>query len=129
MKSIRTSLLALFALIAFGTVASAADATPAGHWQWTGRGPKGPATVNAEFVFKDAALSGTISNSGTDVSFTNGTCKDGVVAFTVVREVQGLKIDISYSGKLDGDTITGTVVANLPDGSTQSAEWKATRGH
>ena len=129
MKSLRLLFITLLTFLALGAIAHAADANPSGQWQWTGRGPQGPTTVTATFALKDTVLSGTIINSGTEVSFTDGTFKDEVVAFSIVRETQGMKIDIHYSGKLDGDTITGTIVADMPDGSNQSKEWKATRAH
>jgi len=35
--------------------------------------------------------------------------QDGSVNFVVIREVQGEKLRVKYSGKLDGDTLTGTI--------------------
>ena len=60
------------------------------------------------------------------VKITDGTFKNGEVAFTVTREFNGNSFTTKYKGKLEGDTITGTTETER-NGQAQSREWKATR--
>ena len=60
------------------------------------------------------------------VKIADGTFKNGEVAFTVTREFNGNSFTTKYKGKLEGDTITGTIETER-NGQTQSREWKATR--
>ena len=57
-----------------------------------------------------------------------GTYKDGVVAFSVVREFGGNSFTIKYTGKLEGDKITGTSeFPGFNGGEPTKREWNPTR--
>ena len=63
-----------------------------------------------------------------------GTIKDGTVTFKIVRDMGGNSITMTYTGKLDGDTIKGTSAIDFgaggaPGGMTPPApqDWTATR--
>jgi hypothetical protein len=134
MKSYRQWIRASVAACIVTAVAFAADASPAGIWQWTVQGRQGQGfeqTVKLEF--KEGKLSGVMPGreagrfSVPDTPITDASFKDGQVRFSVTREFNGQKFTTRYDGKLSGDTITGTFER---DGSTKApskSEWIARR--
>ncbi len=62
-----------------------------------------------------------------DTPISNASFKDDQIAFSVVREFNGNKFETKYTGKLAGDTITGSTVSTGRDGETNTREWTATR--
>jgi hypothetical protein len=129
-KSLRPLATALAAVCFLTVAAFAADAT--GTWNWTAPGRNGGAgrPAKATLAVKDGALTGTVSGRGGDTPITDASIKDdGTIAFSVTREMGGNSVTIKYSGKLDGDTITGTMERPNPDGGDPvKTDWKATRG-
>ena len=117
--------------LCFLTVAALA-ADPSGTWNWSAAGRPGgtPRPAHATLVFKDGALSGAVSGRNGDTPISDASFKDdGTIAFSVTREFNGNSITIKYSGKMDGDTITGTMVRpGMDGGDPVTMDWKATRG-
>lgn len=129
MKSFRILATALGAVCFLTLAAFAGD--PTGNWTWTGPsrngGPGRPA--KATLALKDGALTGSIGGRNGDTPISDATFKDDMIAFSVTREMNGNSFTMKYSGKLDGDTITGTFERPNPDGGDPvKADWKATRG-
>jgi hypothetical protein len=62
-----------------------------------------------------------------DVAIGDGSVKGDRVAFSVTREWNGNKRTSKYEGKLEGDTIKGSVERQGRDGNTMKSEWIATR--
>ena len=126
MKSPRNLLVAFLAATVLSVTAFAADLT--GNWKWTTQGRNGPMEVTAKLQLKDGALTGTVSGRMGDAPIGDASCKDGHVAFTVTREFNGNKIVVKYDGKLEGDTINGTIERPGRDGDAPlTLEWKASR--
>ena len=135
MKSTFKLLAACFAACFITLAAFAADASPAGTWKWTfpgrGGGPGFEQTLKLDL--KDGALTGTVIGSQTpmgtlpDVAIQDASFAGGVVKFTVTREFNDRKFTSKYEGKLDGDTIKGSIERPNRDGGTQKTEWTATR--
>ena len=126
MKLSRKLLAALITLSLLAVAAVAADLT--GSWKWTVEGRNGPVETTAKFLLKDGVLTGTVSGRMGETAIGDASCQDGQVAFTVTREFNGNKFVIKYAGKLDGDTITGTVERPSRDGgAAPKVEWKASR--
>ncbi len=121
----------------FMTVAAfAADASPTGTWKYTQPGRGGGPGVERTLMLdlKDGNLTGTLKGASMgqfeipDAAISEGTFKDGVVAFSVTTERNGQKRTAKYQGKLEGDTIKGTVEQpGRGGGAPQSTEWVATR--
>ena len=70
----------------------------------------------------------------TEVKITDGTFKDGEVAFSLKREFTGrdgnqMTSTTKYKGKLDGDTIKGTYETEISggQGNPQPRDWEAKR--
>ncbi len=129
-KSLRT-LATAFGAMCFLTVAALA-ADPSGTWNWNAPGRNGtPRPAHATLVFKDGALTGTVNGGrGGDVAISDASYKDdGSIAFSVTREFNGNSMTIKYTGKMDGDNITGSFTRpGMDGGDPVTADWKATRG-
>jgi hypothetical protein len=140
--------VSMIAAVGYSADAPSAPADPSGSWtfqqQMGGRGGGGggqrkggrggAATITLTLTLKDGNLTGTVSQPGrgggdpvvTDIS--DASFKDGTVTFSVVREFNDNKIVTKYSGKLDGDTITGTVLAPGRGGADPTPrDWVAKR--
>lgn len=126
-------LLAAFVAVCFATLAAfAADAT--GTWKWSQQGRGGRSFESTlKLEVKDGALTGTLvggtfgQNTIPDVAIGDASIKDDMVNFTVTREFNGNKRVTKYEGKLEGDTIKGTIERQGRDGNTIKSDWNATR--
>ena len=125
MKSIRR----LVSLVAFGALTVAAFAAdPSGTWKWITQSPNGEIATTLKLEAKDGKISGAYSNQYGDTEISNATFKDDELAFDVVRDLGGQKFVVKYHGKLDGDTIKGTIAAASPDGGDgMKLDWNAKR--
>jgi hypothetical protein len=125
MKSLRF-IVASFAACLFAAAAFAGD--PSGSWKWTMTTPNGDIESTATLALKDGQITGTYSNSYGDSAISNGTFKDDAIAFDVVRDFGGNKFVLKYRGKLDGDTIKGTIdIPGIDGGDPRKADWNAKR--
>lgn len=132
MKSLRTLLAAAAALVITAAV-FAGD--PTGTWKWTQQGRQGGQAIEQtlKLELKGGQLSGTLLGAQTpmgqipDAAIGDASFKDDAVAFNVTREFNGNKVVIKYTGKLDGDTITGSTERPGRDGNVMKRDWTATR--
>jgi hypothetical protein len=127
-------LLAASVAVCFATVAAiAADAT--GTWKWTQQGRQGGQgfEMTLKLEVKDGALSGATGpitgpqGEIPGVAISDASLKGDTVAFSITREFNGNKRTTKYEGKVEGDTIKGTVERQTRDGGTQKTDWVATR--
>ena len=137
MTTSRRILAALIAVCFTTAAAFAASASPAGTWKYSqpARGGGQPVERTLTLEFKGGTLTGTLKGADmgqyqipdtaiSDASFTNGT-----IAFSVERAGRdGTKRVSKYSGKLEGDSIKGTVESpGRGGGAAQKTDWVATR--
>ena len=129
-----TAFLAVF----FLTVAAfAADVSPAGTWKFMRQGGGGnpPTERTLKLDYKDGKLTGTLLGMQggqfqvPDTAISDGSFKDNAISFAVTNEFNGNKRTSKYEGKLEGDTIKGTVERpGRGDGAAPvKTEWLATR--
>lgn len=126
---------ALCGALFLAVAAFAADASPTGTWAWTspGRGGGAGFEQKVKLELKDGQLTGTLLGGQTpmgerpDVPIADASYKDGEVKFTVTREFNDRKFTMKYEGKLDGDTIKGTIERPSRDGEVRKSDWVATR--
>ena len=113
------------ALAAVGAAGMAADdPNPNGTWKWSidRNGTKIETTLTLKL--DGDKLTGKIAGrdgKDTDIEEASWT-KEGEVKFSVTRERNGNKTTTKYSGKVSGDTITGTAATG-----DRSRDWKAER--
>lgn len=113
--------------VCVAAAAWAADAT--GKWTWMQRGQNNTEVqINLELKQQGEKLTGTYQRGadGQKTEIKEGTIKENQVSFLIVREFNGQEFKITYKGKLEGDSITGTS-SFTRDGQERSREWKATR--
>ncbi len=126
MKTLRALVTASLATFVLSAAAFAADIS--GNWKWTQQNRNGPQEVHGTLALKDGVLTGTVTGRMGEAPIGEASFKDGHVHFTVTREVSDGKIVIKYDGKLEGDTITGTIERPGRDGDAALIlDWKATR--
>jgi autotransporter translocation and assembly factor TamB len=127
MKTLRTLSAACLAASVLALAAYAADLT--GDWKWTSQSASGAVQMTAKLVQKDGALTGTVTGRQGPAEIADASLKGGVVAFSVTRSSGGKTMVIKYEGKIEGDTITGTIERPGPNGAAPTkTEWKASRG-
>ncbi len=135
MKSSLKFLAAIFAACLITVSAFAADASPTGTWKWSqpGRGGGNATERSMKLALKDGKLTGALEgfqmgdNKIPDQEISDGTFKDGVVSFSVTTEFGGNKRTSKYTGKLEGDKITGSIESPGRDGAAMKRDWVATR--
>lgn len=116
----------LFAVSALTVVAFAAD--PSGTWKWITQSPNGEIATTLKLEAKDGKLTGAYSNQFGDTTISNASLKDEDIAFEVIRDFDGTKFVVKYHGKIDGDTIKGTIEAAGRDGGEGvKLDWNAKR--
>jgi hypothetical protein len=128
MKPCRPLFAAVFAATVLSLASFGADIS--GGWKWIMQNRSGPQEVHATFVFKDGALTGTVTGRMGEAPIGDARFENDQVHFTVTREASEGKIVIKYDGKLEGDTITGTIERPGRDGDAALIlAWKATRAN
>lgn len=117
---------ALFFACTSATALAADAADPSGDWKWTmmrqDREIEVPMTLKAD----GEKLTGTVGSDERKADIEDGTFKDGAVSFKVTRERGGQSFTMNYNGKLEGDTIKGTIEFDF-GGETRSRDWEAKR--
>jgi hypothetical protein len=129
MKSFRPFFAAIAALV-FSVAVFAADASPAGLWKWTLETPTGDSIeASATLQFEDGKLTGTYRSPFGEAKISKASFADGAIAFEVERELDGNKFVLKFSGKLEGDTINGTIeLPGFDGGEPSKMAWRAKRG-
>lgn len=126
MKTLR---LLSAASVAFLAASAALAGDPSGSWKWKVTTPNGDAIdISLKLELKDGKLAGTYSSRFGDAPITEASFKDDAIAFSVEREFDGNKFKIKYQGKLDGDSIKGSLeLPGFGGGDPTKMDWNATR--
>ena len=101
-----------------GTRAEDKKADPTGTWKWTVEFKDQKREQTLKLKLDGDKLTGTIATGGgkgaaKDTKIEDGKFKDGEVSFTVTREFNDMKFTSTYKGKVDGDTMKGTMEAKF----------------
>ncbi|MSU64995.1 MAG: hypothetical protein EXS38_02585 [Opitutus sp.] len=135
MKSNARFFAAILAACFICAAAFAADASPSGTWKFTqpGRGGNPGAERTLKLDLKDGKLTGTLMGTQggqfqiPDTAIGNASYQDGAIAFTVEVEFNGNRFVSKYAGKLEGDSIKGSIERPGRDGNIQKSDWNAAR--
>jgi hypothetical protein len=118
----------LCSFLALSAAASALAADPTGIWKWATHSPAGDIETTLKLESNDGKLAGAYSNQFGEAAISNVSFQEDVLAFEVVRDLNGGKFVVKYRGKLEGDTIKGTLEAPGPDGDKpMKLDWNAQR--
>jgi hypothetical protein len=121
MRSVSAVLLTL-AVVSQASASQASD--PNGKWKWSVERNDQKIETTLTLKLEGDKLTGSISGrGGTETAIEEASFKDGEVRFQVSRERDGRKSTTKYSGKLDGDVISG----KAESGENRSRDWKAER--
>lgn len=116
-KSMAVGLAFTLTLVAFAVV------NVGGDWKITMQSPRGERTNDMKIVQDGKKLTVTISSPRGDATF-EGTIKESDVTWSGTREgMNGESYTITYTGKVDGDTMKGMVQR----GNRSEMEWTASR--
>ncbi len=114
-------------LAGFAGAADEKKNDPTGTWKWEAGMGDMKRTVTLKLKLDKDKLTGSMpgrNNMETEIS--DGTFKDGEVAFSVTRERQGTKVTTKYKGKVDGDTLKMTGETEV-DGQKREQKIEAKR--
>ena len=113
------------AIVSFVATTRADDAT--GTWKWSSTFNNNTVESSAKLKQDGNKLTGVyIGRNNTESPIEDGTIKGDAVSFKIVREFNGNKFTMKYSGTLSGDTIKGKSEFDR-DGQAQSRDWEAKR--
>src|SRR3954466_5565509 len=102
-------ILASWFAAAVPMVAFAGDGT--GTWKWSTKSPDGEIPTTLKLEWKNSKIAGAYSNQYGATAISNASLQDDVIRFDVVRDLGGKKYVVKYYGKIEGDTIRGTIEA------------------
>jgi hypothetical protein len=132
----RPLILALVATWWFAAAAFAAADSPAGIWKWSVQGRQGGGAIEQtlRLEYKDGKLTGTLLGVQggqfrvPDTPISDASFEDGQIGFSVTREINGNAFTTRYEGKLEGDTLLGTMERpGLTGGEPVKRDWLARR--
>src|SRR5262249_23645669 len=97
---------------------------PVGTWKWSITTPNGQTRETTLKIAKDGdKYSAMIGRGNRETKADKVEFKNGELSFEVSRERQGQKNTAKYKGKVEGDTIKGTI--DIGRGSPR--DWEAKR--
>ena len=115
-------------IFAIGVAVAAFAADPAGVWHWSTNSPTGEIPTTLQLEFKNGKIAGAYANQFGRTAISNASLQDDVIRFDVVRDLGGTKYVVKYRGKIEGDTIKGTIEAPAHDGGEAlKLDWNAKR--
>ena len=101
--------------------------SPEGQWRWEVAFGEFRSSYSVKLDVDGKKLKGKVRSRDREYDITDGKWDSGEVSFVVKRERDGVDLVSTYRGRLDGDTIKGTVDTAFGDAEPRPAEWVATR--
>lgn len=92
-----------------------------GTWDLSVESPQGTMTLTSTFKQDGEKLTGIQSSQMGEMPL-EGTIKGADIAFAIVIDMQGQQITIAYAGKVDGETMSGTIEFGGMGSSTWTAK-------
>ena len=121
-KVIITSVFAI-GLALLGSIGIAAQSSSvAGEWDASMNTPGGPRPIKLILKVDGEKLTGTAKRASGDVAIT-GTIKGDDIAFGYTIDYNGSAVTLTFTGKVKGDSMYGSVQFNDATGD----EWSAKR--
>jgi len=123
MKRIILPTVFALGLFLIGAGSLAAQSSPVdGEWDASMNTPGGPRPFKLVFKLDGEKLTGTAKRANGDVALA-GTVKGDDINFSYTIDYNGNPVTLSFSGKVKGDSMGGTVYFN----ESASDEWSAKR--
>lgn len=115
--------LMLLAVLLFASAPAFAQTSLTGDWNVTITGPQGPNTTKVSFTQDGDKVAGRFKSPQGELPFTGGTLTGNDFKFTFTIQFQGMPLDITLTGKVDGDSIAG----KADFGGFADGDWTAKR--
>ena len=110
MKKIKVVLTcAIVCLVVASPVLAQETANVAGKWEMTSESPRGTQTSTFSFEQEGNVLTGTVETQRGSSPISSGSVEGNVVTFTLVRGMGERSMEFTYTGTVDGDTISGSM--------------------
>jgi hypothetical protein len=122
MKKLLLSTLSFLGLALVFAGGASAQKSVAGEWDAVFNTPGGPQSLKLILKVDGEKLTGTAKRSRGDVALT-GTVKGDDITFSYTIDYNGNAVTLTFTGKVKGDTMGGTVSFN----ESASDEWSAKR--
>lgn len=117
----RNGLAVVAMVVCLGAIAWAGQAARldvTGTWTLTVESPAGTSTPTVTFKQDGEKLTGRYSSQLMGEADVTGTAKDQTVDFSVSAEVQGTRVELRFSGTVEGkDSIKGKLSSEFGDGT------------
>ncbi len=81
----------------------------AGTWRWTVSTPRGEREYVLRLSQRFQRVSGSVTTDNQSTPITNAQLVGNQLTFTVTREIRDQKVTMRFEGRVEGDTITGSV--------------------
>ena len=107
-------------LVLLAIYLSAQEVNVTGDWEMTITTPRGERTPNIHFEQEGEKLTVTMQGRRGEVT-AEGTVKGNEIEWTITRSTPRGEFTMTYTGKIEGDTMSGKVQM----GDFGSSEWKA----
>ena len=120
-QSVLAVLFTLIFALSF-TISASAQKSIAGEWDATFSTPGGPQALKLIFKVDGEKITGTAKRSRGDVAIS-GTIKGDDITFSYSIDYNGNPVTITFTGKVKGDTMGGSVSFN----DTAGDDWSAKR--
>lgn len=122
------------AIFALGFIAQVHAADASGNWSWTTPGRQGgegrkmtlKLKVDGEKLTGAVTMPGRAGGDPIETAISDGKVKGDEITFNVVREFNGNKMTVKYSGKVSADAIKGKTESER-NGQANSRDWEAKR--
>lgn len=114
------SIFILCFLVLLAASLSAQEVNVTGDWEITITSPRGERTQDIHFEQEGEKLTVTMQGRGGEIT-AEGTVKGKDIAWTITRSTQRGEFTMTYTGKIEGDKMSGEVQI----GGRGPFEWKA----
>ena len=101
-------------------------ANVSGTWEWTSPARSEKDRYVLELNQQFQKINGTLYVNGTGLSINRGELVGDKLQFIVGRTLDGQTVRMSFSGKVKGNTIQGSISTEV-DTATKTSKWKAKR--
>ena len=113
----------LLAVLLFASAPAFAQTSVTGDWNVTITGPQGPTTTKVSFTQEGDKVSGRFKSPQGELPFSGGTLTGSDLKFVFTVQFQGMPLDITLTGKLEGETLSG----KADFGGFAEGDWKGKR--
>ena len=107
--SVVSSVLLCLAVVSPARSQEAVTVNVTGKWELSSETPRGPMTSTVTFAQEGNALTGTVETPRGSTPIASGSVEGNRITFTVVRSMGERSVETTYTGTVEGGTISGTM--------------------